>query len=805
MNNSEPNSTTNAAQIQPTRLDNLPAEMTAATRWLPVKLTVDGRKVPTLEAWQKPENWRRWQDVSSKLKGFAIGDDYVFIDFDHVLNDAGEFLYDDARRWFNYLAQSDDNVFCERSISGHGLHMFAVPTAGKFPKVASGRSAQIVFDASTGAKIELFYKTGGRWCLMTGDLYGCEPNATIPHGAVADEIFQQLLNAVAKQHPSRTSGEPARGSRSDDNTAIMRDILAVVDPSKLEYQDWLDLLFCAKRYGLSLDEFDAFSRRDTKMRRNGRPRYDPQALQASWRSAKTDDELDDGGIKIGTAIEIGKTFGYKPPRKTLSQDTGDNADLIDFLFQGDTSDLDFARRLEAFRPDRARWLTDAENWLLWQDNSCGGAVWKRGSEKNSCVLPLARELSDAMTSAADTKDECELANSFKSSRKWGQVITCLKSLDSILITSTDLDTHPELLNCLNGVVDLQTGALMAADPSLYLTQQCAAAYDANADTATLETFFAQIMPDEPTRAGLLRWLGYCLTGETAEEKFAVWIGRTGANGKGTLSNALLKLFGDYGAGLSPKALLKGNRGADADRATTSLNALEGARFAISEEMDMSGELDSSLAKNLSGGDGIDLRRNYGEFRKVPSSAKLNISGNFMPKIENVHDGGILRRLIVFAFNVTFSNPDKTLKRRLCLPENLRGLLTLLVREAQAWYRDGDLIVSEQMTDSRDELLSDSDFVNDFLSEYYVFGDGLKIRVQELIDDLRDRRRCETRPYKKDADLVRLVAAVDGVSVEYDKHLKQKVFNGLAKLTAPPNQGERGGNSYCGEIISSADY
>ena len=459
-------------------------------------------------------------------------------------------------------------------------------------------------------------------------------------------------------------------------------------------------------------------------------------------------------------------------------------ETLNSLFQGKSSDLDFARRIETFRGSEIRWLTDDKSWLLYQRNEHGG-LWRDGGEQNSCLLPFVREMSDIMTEYAEDENERELADKMKSTRKALSSITMLKGLDSILITADDLNREPFLLNCLNGVIDLQTGELIPAAPELLLTQQCNAAFDPNCDTSAIEDFFAQIMPEEMTRTGLQRWLGYCLTAETAAEKFAVWIGRTGANGKGTLSNTLLKLFGAYGAGLSPRALLKGNRGADADRATTSINALENARFAISEEMDMSGTLDASLVKNLTGGDGIDLRKNYGEFRKVISTAKINISGNFMPKIENVRDGGILRRLINFPFNVTFTKPDETLKRRLSLPENLSALLLLLVREAKAWYRrdDGGLIISKEMTQSRDELLSDSDFITDYLNEYYVFGEGLKIRAQELIDDLRRRRPADMRPYVKDKDLIRLVESVDGVTCEYDKHLKQRIFVGIDKL--PP--------------------
>lgn len=301
-------------------LQNLPAEMRNAQRFFPVKAD----KSPIIKEWQNPDNQRYRHDVAG-LKGFDVcghgrGVDYLMIDFDHVLNDAGEFIYPDAEKWFNFLSNFGE-TFCERSISGHGLHMFAVPTADKFQKIASGQRGQIVFDKAVGAKIELFYKPRGRYCLVTGDLFRCEPTATIPHGEVADGMFQQLLNAIAASKPARepepkTCQNLSSAAPTGNELEIMRDILRVVDPNQLDgYTEWMDLGFCAKRYYLTYEEFDAFCARDKRTRANGQPMYAPRAVRALWDSAKTDDKCDDTDVGIGTAIEIAKRFGYQPPRR----------------------------------------------------------------------------------------------------------------------------------------------------------------------------------------------------------------------------------------------------------------------------------------------------------------------------------------------------------------------------------------------------------------------------------------------------------------------------------------------------------
>ena len=448
----------------------------------------------------------------------------------------------------------------------------------------------------------------------------------------------------------------------------------------------------------------------------------------------------------------------------------------DFIFSGTHSDLTFAKRLENFCGDRVRWLTDDERWITYQNG-----VWLLGSEKNSCVSPFAHKLADSMTQNADDKNERELADKFQSAKKISNAITLLKSCDSIRITTEDLNNHPELLNCLNCVVDLFNGKTYSHMPELLLCQQVNASYFPDAQSDLVDKFFRDIMPNEMTRAGLLRWLGYCLTGENSAEKFMIWHG-LGKNGKGVLSATLLALLNAYGVGLTPRALLKNNRPVDANAATVALNALEGARFAISEEMPADGELDISLVKNLTGGDRINLRRNYGEYRTITNVTKLNLSGNYLPKIENINDFGLLRRILNMPFTVQFGSPpyppsDDNLKKKLILADNLNALLALLVSEAIAWYQYG-LIISPQMEEATRQHLSQNDFVEDFITDNYKLAPENEIKAKELIDALKHEYPRETSRFKR-ADLIKLIERVDGITYVVNR-LNCRVFKGVGK-------------------------
>ena len=295
-----------------------------------------------------------------------------------------------------------------------------------------------------------------------------------------------------------------------------------------------------------------------------------------------------------------------------------------------------------------------------------------------------------------------------------------------------------------------------------------------------------------TRRGFLRWLGYCLTAENNEDKFLIWQG-DGSNGKGVIGATLLELLGDYATGLPQKALLRKRNDDDADKATTSLNVLEKRRFALSEELPLKAELNAELVKNLTGGDRLPTRKNYGEFRTIVNYAKLNISGNYRPRIENVADKGILRRILNMPFTQQFGTPerpaDKNLKRKMLLPENLSALLAMLVRESVAWYRrdDGGLIISDIMLQATQQHLADNNFVGEFIEENYIRVASATVKAKDFIEELKKEYPAECSRYKK-ADLIRLISKVGGVEYTFQRG-NVRVFKGIGKAANSDFRGE----------------
>lgn len=629
-------------------------------------------------------------------------------------------------------------------------------------------------------------------------------------GAFLSHEEKELKPIVKKIHAEKKSARTASDSIFDSpdydifRAEKMLESLKSVNHEDLSYGRWLAIQTACKNIGVPYDVVDAFNSAPG----NG-DNYDAKANWKRWQmlnapsfgiSALHGIARDLAGYREADARkEYRRLFPEK--FKAIAKDNFFSDEEFKNYFDGDLSDLDNAKRLEHFIGSdvRYKFASDddiAEYWLLFQNGK-----WTRASDKPSCLLPAAYNLQCLLSKNAIDKDSAQIANCFKQTAKAFNAICFLRACESIKITTDDLDKHSNLLNCLNGVVDLQTGKFYPHDDStknFLLTQQVRAAFNPDVDTSFVDNFFRDIQPNEISRAGLLRWLGYCATAETCEEKFMLLQG-CGSNGKSVLGATLLELFGDYGTGLNQRALLRnGSFANDASRASTELNCLEKRRFAISEELPQKADLNVELVKNLTGGDRVPIRHLYHEESTIENFAKINISGNFAPAIENINDEGLKRRILKMPFTVKFGNGglpiDYDLKRKMKTPENLSALLLILVREALAWYDEHSkgktgLIISDEMQQATAQLLDENNFVAEFIDdgEKYIRVPNASVKVKDFIDDLKLAFPAECSKFKRN-DLIRYVESVGGVEYTFGRS-NCRVFKGIGKLGNDFDDGE----------------
>ena len=191
------------------------------------------------------------------------------------------------------------------------------------------------------------------------------------------------------------------------------------------------------------------------------------------------------------------------------------------------TELGFARRLVDKHGDELRYVVPWNRWLVWDGRQVGA---RHRRARTAVHEVIARKVHTARSApdADPGRDPGSQARRVQLRRQ--RRADAGPTEPEIAITPDLLDAHPYLLNCRNGVVDLQTGELLPHDPALLLTKMAGAAYEPDAEGAVFTKFLERIQPSEEMRLFIRRLLGLSLEGKVTAHILPIFYG-DGANGK----------------------------------------------------------------------------------------------------------------------------------------------------------------------------------------------------------------------------------------------------------------------------------
>jgi P4 family phage/plasmid primase-like protien len=419
--------------------------------------------------------------------------------------------------------------------------------------------------------------------------------------------------------------------------------------------------------------------------------------------------------------------GGPAPSTREKQGTNDGAGVDPASYAANT-DTGNAERLAAEYAARLRYVP-ALGWLAYDE---ADGLWKRDAgallaQRHTKAMLYGRldEVSQRRPMTGD--DWKELRHIQTAFNRVRQIVDNATSSPALEGQVADFDNDPWLLGATNGVVNLRDGSFTAGHaPTPRLTRQAAVAYDPQATAPTWERFLRDIFRgDSELIAYVQRALGYSLVGVVRDHVFYVCYG-TGRNGKSTLLNAVSHVLGGYAAPLRSEALMRQQYGANSGAATPELAALVGRRFVTAQEPPH-GRLDTARVKELTGGDPIQVRENYGHpFTLVPQF-KLWLSTNERPEVEETTTA-VWDRIKLIPFLACFSGREDRL-----LPEKLAaegsGILNWLLEGVALWQRDGvgdARAVHEATTDYR----TANDPLLPFFTHWLVKAVGERVKGSE---------------------------------------------------------------------------
>jgi putative DNA primase/helicase len=411
------------------------------------------------------------------------------------------------------------------------------------------------------------------------------------------------------------------------------------------------------------------------------------------------------------------------------------------LPSGQTDSANAVRLVESFGSD-IKYVSEWNKWIKWngkrwvidtRDNQIA-ALAKRIGRKNwkEFSKEAARGKLDEKTTAAMTRF-CRSSCSLKGVQA---MIALARSEPGVAISPDQLDCDPQLLNCVNGTVNLRTGKLRQHRREDFITALCPTRFDPHAPARRFEKSIKLIFHQSENLIGFMRrFFGYSLTGDVSEQILLIPHG-VGSNGKSTLFNAVMySLGGDYCI-KAKKDLLTAKR---FEGHSTEMMDLFAKRLVLVSETDDGSRLDEALVKDLTGGDSIRGRRMREDSWQYNPTHKLILATNHKPIIRGT-DHAIWRRLALVPFTVTFWNReagekgDAGLEQDKSLPGQLKteaaGILAWMVRGCLEWQRDG-LQIPDEVKGATTEYRASQDVVAAFLKQRCTEGTTLRVKASEL--------------------------------------------------------------------------
>ncbi len=289
-------------------------------------------------------------------------------------------------------------------------------------------------------------------------------------------------------------------------------------------------------------------------------------------------------------------------------------------------------------------------------------------------------------------------------------------------------------------------------------------------------------------AFLARVLGYCLTGDTGEEKLFVILG-PGATGKSTLIEAFKRALGDYALTADFETFISAKGGIRNDVAR-----LAGARFVSSIEVEKGRRLAEGLVKSITGGDDVTARFLYREAFTFRPAFKLALVANDAPRADD-NDTGLWRRIVKVPFEhvVPKEKRDPRVKADLC-DAAISGpaILAWALAGCIEWQKTG-LAIPASIERATEDYRASQDPLRDFFDEALVFDVGAKAARAAL--SRRYESWCKANAVrhpvapKAFAERLRARGAIDG------KSNGSRVWNGVGLVEDatewPSAQGHEG--------------
>ena len=647
--------------------------------------------------------------------GIRVNDRIIGIDLDHCIENV------QLLSWAKEIVERFNNTYIEISPSGTGIRILALMPEG------------YTYDSSTfyikKGNVEVYVAGAtNRFVTLTGNVY--------QKAEVTEQVdaMQWLLDTHMKRKQPLNIANPQfeRDSYLSDEGVLEKAMKAAngekfkklwkADTAGYSSHSEADAALCsmlAFYCNGNMEQVDRLFRQSALYR-------------AKWDEQRGADTY--GNLTIMKAVDNMKNF-YQPIKTNPNTDFNDGLQSLIALNPADTlkypwTDIGAGKLFADFYQEKLRYAPERRSWFCYADGTWSTDIG--GLKAMRYCMELANLLH---LYALEIKDEHQRKSYMDYSKRWqthGYRVNVLKDAQvHHPISYVEFDKDPYIFNCSNGTLHLDNGKFTEHRSSDLLTKISAVAYDSMAHSDRWDNFITEIMSDDKERAMFLqKVLGYALSGDTRHECMSILYGATTRNGKGTLCESVLKVFGSYGCTARPETIAQKNN-TNSSQPSEDIARLSGVRFVNIAEPGKSLVLNAALVKNMTGNDTINARFLHENSFDFAPQFKLYINTNYLPVVNDmtVFASG---RVIIIPFERHFdeSEQDKGLKREFIKPQVQSAILNWLLKGYEQLQKYG-LKMPQSVINATGQYEHDSNKTLLFIEDCLEKGTDYEERTSEV--------------------------------------------------------------------------
>jgi P4 family phage/plasmid primase-like protien len=372
-------------------------------------------------------------------------------------------------------------------------------------------------------------------------------------------------------------------------------------------------------------------------------------------------------------------------------------------------------------------FSPAENntWYYW-DNT----VWRE--DKSSCVKKAAIEVIKGIYAEAkdypeeaDRKKVAAWAMKSEGEGKRRDMITTASY--ALSIPPDRWNNQPNLINCTNGTLEIDTLKFRDFRQDDYLTLEGAVEYNPDAACPEWTEHLSLVFGGDVELISAFQLLaGYSLLSGNPAQIFIILYG-SGENGKSVTLNVLRMVLGDYASHIAAKTLMQQ---INPEKARSDLVRLRYKRLVTSAESKKGEKLDVGLIKELSGGEPLVARDLYKSEIQFRPEFTIWFATNHTPIINDASHS-IWRRIWLIPFNQQIPADKKKLDYEKKLVESEgAGIFAWMVEGLKRYYESG-LIKPESIAAATQEYQEDENPIKEFLDDVCIIDENGHVLLSEI--------------------------------------------------------------------------